>query len=210
MKLTTTEKYSYSIVIGVCLLILAYCCSCSSRTVNKQENKTDSTATANTEIAVKESETIKESIKTDSTFSKKKETVVNIFEDALELEPIDPKEESSFTDNNGNVKKFKNVRIKRNQSQNNSTINESENIRLIEEKNAEITRLSDSIYNLNSDIAISKDISAKLVEKPQFNWSTFVLSFWWLWILIIIALYLAYRYYKGVNPLSWLKFPKLN
>jgi hypothetical protein len=209
MKLTTTEKYSYSIVIGACLLLLAYCCSCSARTSKTDKSKTDSTATAKTEIAVKESETIKEVVKSDSTVSKKKETLVNIFEDALELEPIDPKEESSFTDNNGNVKKFKNVRIKRNQSQNNSTINESENIRLIEEKNTEIARLKDSIYELNSDIAISKDISAKLVEKPQFNWGTFVLSFWWLWILIIIALYIAYRYYKGVNPLSFIKFPKL-
>jgi predicted RND superfamily exporter protein len=203
-KLTFTQKYSYSIVIGVCLLLLAYCCSCSSRTVTKSENKSDSTATNKTEIAVKEKETIKETTKTDSTVSKKKETIVNIFEDALELEPIDPTKESSFTDNNGNKKTFKNVRIKRNQSQNSSTINESENIRKLEEKNTEIATLKDSIYNLNSEIAISKEVAKKLSIKEQFNWSTFVLSFWWLWILIIIALYLAYRYYRG-----FLKFPFL-
>jgi hypothetical protein len=203
-KLTFTQKYSYSIVIGACLLFLAYCCSCSSRTVNKSENKTDSTATNKTKVAVKETETIKENTKSDSTVSKKKETIVNIFEDALELEPIDPKQESSFTDSNGNKKTFKNVRIKRNQSQNNSTINESENIRLIEQKNSEIARLSDSIASLNNSIELSKNNSAKEAKKEQFNWSTFVLSFWWLWILIIIALYLAYRYYRG-----FLKFPFL-
>jgi hypothetical protein len=204
-SLTFTQKYSYSIIIGVVFFIVAFLFfSCSARTSKTDKSKVDSTATAKIEVTEKSSTTIKEVVKSDSTSTKKKETIVNIFEDALELEPIDPKQESSFTDNNGNVKTFKNVRIKRNQSQNNSTINESENIRLIEEKNSEIARLSDSIYNLNSDIAISKEVVKKLSIKEQFNWSTFVLSFWWLWLIIIIALYLAYRYYTG-----FLKFPLL-
>jgi preprotein translocase subunit SecG len=204
-NLNFIEKYSYSIIIGVLFFVISFLFfSCSARTSKTDKSKVDSTATAKTEIAVKEKETIKEAIKSDSTSSKKKETIVNIFEDALELEPIDPKQESSFTDNNGNVKTFKNVRIKRNQSQNNSTINESENIQLIKEKNTEIATLKDSIYNLNSEIAISKEVVKKLSIKEQFNWSTFVLSFWWLILIIIIICYSLYRYKKGV-----LNFPLL-
>ena len=201
-KLNFIERHSYLIVIISLLLYLLF--GCSARTVTKDEKKTDSTATTKTEIAVKEKETIKETTKKDSTSSKKKETVVNVFEDALELEPIDPKQESSFTDSNGKTKTFKNVRIKTNKVKDNSIVYESENVRKTEEKDTEIATLKDSIYNLNSDVAISKEIIKKLSKKEQFNWSTFVLSFWYLWLLILIALYLAYRYYSG-----FLKFPLL-
>ena len=197
-KLNFIERHSYLIVIISLLLYLLF--GCSARTVTKDEKKTDSTATTKTEIAVKEKETTKK----DSISSKKKETVVNVFEDALELEPIDPKQESSFTDSNGKTKTFKNVRIKTNKVKDNSIVYESENVRKTEEKDTEIATLKDSIYNLNSDVAISKEIIKKLSEKEQFNWSTFILQMWWLWVLIIIALYLAYRYYSG-----FLKFPLL-
>jgi len=206
-KLTKIERYSivFSIAGAIVLVcLIASLCSCSSRTVTKSENKSDSTATNKTEISVKESETIKESTKTDSTSSKKKETIVNIFEDALELEPIDATKESSFTDNNGNKKTFKNVRIKRNQSQNNSTINESENIRKLEEKNTEIATLKDSIYNLNNSIELSKNDSTKATKRTSFNW-------WWLLLLLIpLALWIWWKYYKSFDPLSYLKFPKLS
>lgn len=204
-KLTFTQKYSYSIIIGVVFFIVAFLLfGCSARNVTKDEKKTDSTATIKTEIAIKEKETIKETIKKDSTSVKKKETIVNIFEDALELEPIDATKESSFTDSNGNTKTFKNVRIKTNKVKDNSIVYESENVRKTEEKDTEIATLKDSIYNLNSEVAISKDVIKKLSEKEQFNWSTFVLSFWWLWLIIIIALYLAYRYYSGFLKFSLL------
>ena len=41
---------------------------------------------------------------------------------------------------------------------------------------------------------------SKLSKREQFNWGTFVLSFWWLWILIALACWLGWKYYKGVNP----------
>lgn len=204
-NLTFLQKYSYFIIVGIVLLLVVFlACSCSAKTSKTDKSKVDSTATAKIEIAVKQTETIKEVIKLDSTSTKKKETIVNVFEDALELEPIDPKIESSFTDSNGKTKTFKNVRIKTNKVKDNSIVYESENVRKIEEKDTEISILKDSIYNLNSEVAISKDIIKKLTEKEQFNWSTFVLSFWWLILIIIIALYLWYRYYSG-----FLKFPLL-
>ena len=201
--LTFTQKYSYSIIIGVVFFIVAFLFfSCSARTSKTDKSKVDSTATAKIEVTEKSSATVKETTKLDSTSTKKKETIVNIFEDALELEPINPDKESSFTDSNGKTKTFKNVRIKTNKTKDNSIINESETTRKLEQKDVEIATLKDSIYILNTKLSVSKENKAKEVVKPQFNWSTFILQFWWLWIIILVACYLAYKYYKGITPIS--------
>jgi len=175
---------------------------CSARTSKTDKSKVDSTAIAKVEVAVKETETIKEVVKSDSTSSKKKETVFNVFEDALELEPIDPKEESSFTDSNGNTKKFKNVRIKTKKVKDNSTINESENIRKIEEKDSEIVRLKDIVSQLSTEISVLKEDKTKEVVKEALIPS-------WLWLILLLLLiligYLVYKYYKGITPISLIK-----
>jgi len=202
-NLTFTQKYSYSIIIGVVFFIVAFLLfSCSARTSKTDKSKIDSTATAKIEVTEKSSTTIKEVVKSDSTSTKKKETIVNIFEDALELEPIDPKQESSFTDSNGKTKTFKNVRIRTNKIKDNSIVYESENVRKIEEKDTEIATLKDVVTQLSSEISVLKESNAKLIVKPQFNWSTFILQLWWLWIIILLAGYLAYKYYKGITPIS--------
>lgn len=204
--LTFTEKYSYSIVIGVLFFIVTFLLfGCSARTSKTDKSKVDSTAIAKVEVAIKEKETIKEATKSDSTSVKKKETIVNIFEDALELEPIDATKESSFTDSNGNVKTFKNVRIKTNKVKDNSIVYESENVRKIEEKEVEIATLKDIVTQLSSEVSVLKDEKSKSVVKPQFNWSTFILQLWWLWLIILLAGYLAYKYYKGITPISLIK-----
>ena len=202
-NLTFLQKYSYSIIIGVVFFIVAFLFfSCSARTSKTDKSKVDSTATAKVEVTDKSSTTVKEVIKSDSTSTKKKETIVNIFEDALELEPIDPKQESSFTDSNGKTKTFKNVRIKTNKVKDNSIVYESENVRKIEEKDTEIATLKDVVTQLSSEISVLKNEKSKSIVKPQFNWSTFILQFWWLWIIILVAGYLAYKYYKGITPIS--------
>lgn len=201
-NLNFIEKHSYLIVVGILFLYLLL--GCSARNVNKSDSKIDSTATTKIETAVKELETIKETTKIDSLSEKKKQTIVNVFTDELELEPIDEKELSSFTDENGKTKTFKNVRIRTNKRKDKSIVEESEIVRKIEQKDVEIATLKDSVSSLHEEIAVNKEIIKKLTEKPQFNWSTFVLSFWWLWLIILIALYLAYRYYKG-----YLRFPLL-
>jgi len=202
-NLTFLQRYSYSIIIGVVfLLVIFLACSCSARTSKTDKSKVDSTATVKIEVTEKSSETVNETTKLDSTSSKKKETIVNIFEDALELEPIDPKQESSFTDSNGKTKTFKNVRIRTNKIKDNSIVYESENVRKIEEKDTEIATLKDVVTQLSSEISVLKESNAKLIVKPQFNWSTFILQLWWLWIIILLAGYLAYKYYKGITPIS--------
>ena len=72
-NLTKTEKYSYSIIVGVVLLILASLFSCSARTVTKQEDKNDSIAKVKELTKVAINETIKELSKSDSTSTTKKE-----------------------------------------------------------------------------------------------------------------------------------------
>ena len=201
-NLNFIERHSYLIVVGILFLYLLL--GCSARNVNKSDSKIDSVATTKIETAIKELETIKESTKIDSLSEKKKQTIVNVFTDELELEPIDEKEISSFTDENGKTKTFKNVRIRTNKRKDKSIIEESEIVRKIEQKDVEIATLKDSVSSLHDEIAVNKEIIKKLSEKEQFNWSTFVLSFWWLWLIILIALYLAYRYYKG-----YLRFPML-
>ena len=201
-NLNFNEKHYYLILLAILALYLLF--SCSARNVNKSDNKIDSVATTKIETAIKELETIKETTKIDSLSEKKKQTIINVFTDELELEPIDEKEISSFTDENGKTKTFKNVRIRTNKRKDKSIIEESEIVRKIEQKDVEIATLKDSVSSLHDEIAVNKEIIKKLSEKPQFNWSTFVLSFWWLWLIILIALYLLYRYYKG-----YLKFPML-
>ena len=202
-NLTFTQRYSYSIIIGVVFFIVAFLFfSCSARTSKTDKSKVDSTATVKIEVTEKSSETVKQVVKSDSTSTKKKETIVNIFEDALELEPIDANKESSFTDSNGNTKTFKNVRIRTNKIKDNSIVYESENVRKIEEKDTEIATLKDVVSQLTSEISVLKEEKSKLIVKPQFNWSTFILQFWWLWIIILLAGYLAYKYYKGITPIS--------
>ena len=201
-NLNFNEKHSYLILLAILALYLLF--SCSARNVNKSDSKIDSVATTKIETAIKELETIKESTKIDSLSEKKKQTIVNVFTDELELEPIDEKEISSFTDENGKTKTFKNVRIRTNKRKDKSIIEESEIVRKIEQKDVEIATLKDSVSSLHDEIAVNKEIIKKLSEKPQFNWSTFVLSFWWLWLIIAFVLYLLYRYYKG-----YLRFPLL-
>ena len=201
-NLNFIEKHSYLIVIGILFIFLLF--GCSARNVNKSDAKIDSTSTTKIETAVKELETIKETTKIDSTSISKNQTIRNLFYDELMLEPIDEKEISTITDENGNVKTFKNVRIRTKKTKDKSIIEQTEIVRKIEQKDVEIANLKDSVSSLHDEIAVNKEIIKKLTEKEQFNWSTFVLSFWYLWLLILIALYLAYRYYKG-----YLRFPML-
>ena len=202
-KLTFTQKYSYSIIIGVVFFIVAFLFfSCSARTSKTDKSKLDSTATAKIEVTEKTSITETETTKIDSTSTKKKETIVNIFEDALELEPIDPNKESSFTDSNGKTKTFKNVRIKTNKTKDNSIIQESETTRKLEQKDVEIATLKDFVSELNTEIEVLKDNKAKEVVKEALIPS-------WLWLILLLLLiliaYISYKYYKGITPISLIK-----
>jgi len=202
-NLSFTEKYSYSIIAGAVLLLIAFMCSCSAKTTTKNETKNDSLVKDKTTL-VDNSET-KNSIttKSDSTATTKKEQEFKSFLDELEFEPSDPTKESSITQN-GKTTTFKNLKGKK---RNLTTVDKNkslETVNLIKSKNIELHRKNKLIMERNIEIQKLQSQVSKLSNREQFNWSSFVLSFWWLWLILIVAGYLGYRYYKGL-----LKFPLL-
>jgi hypothetical protein len=155
------------------LLLALLLISCGAKTINKDEKKTDSIATT---IAV---------VKTDSTSIDKKVLVYDVETDEIVIEAVDTTQPIEITNNEGKVTKYKNARL--------STKKRKDNTIVVSEKIvAKI--VVDSITN---EIEVNKVESTKIVYKEQFNWGTFILQLYWLWLLIILICYLAYRYYKG-------------
>ena len=203
-NLSFTEKYSYSIIAGAVLLLIASMCSgCSAKTTTKNETKNDSLVKDNSTLVDKS--TTKKSIttKSDSTATTKKEQEFKSFLDELEFEPSDPTKESSITQN-GKTTTFKNLKGKKRNLTTVDKNNSLETVNLIKIKNIELHRKNKMIMERNIEIQKLQNQVSKLSKREQFNWSTFVLSFWWLWLILIVAGYLGYRYYKGL-----LKFPLL-
>jgi hypothetical protein len=162
------------------LLLAFLIVSCGAKTLNKEEKKTDSIAKNVTVL------------KTDSTSIDKKELAYDVETDEIVFEAVDTTQPIEITNNEGKVTKYKNARL--------STKKRKDNTIVVSEKIvAKI--VVDSVSN---EIEVNKVESTKIVYKEQFNWATFILQLWWLWLLIILACYLAYRRYKG-----YLKFPLL-
>jgi hypothetical protein len=154
------------------LILALFIISCGSRKMNKEEKKTDSIAKT---IAV----TKTDSISTDSTSIK-----FDVVSEEIIIEAVDSTKPIEIINNEGKVTKYKNARISKKKRKDN-TIVVSEKI---------VAKIV--VDSLTNEIEVNKVESTKIVYKEQFNWSTFILQLWWLWLLIILAIYLAYRYYK--------------
>lgn len=202
-NLSFTEKYSYSIIAGAVLLLIAFMCSCSAKTTTKSETKNDSLVKDKTTLG-DNSET-KNSIttKSDSTATTKKEQEFKSFLDEFEFESVNPEKESSITQN-GKTTTFKNLKGKKRNLTTVDKNNSLETVNLIKSKNIELHRKNQLIMERNIEIQKLQDQVSKLSKRDQFNWSKFILDLWWLWFILIIIAYLSYRYYKGL-----LKFPLL-
>ena len=162
------------------LLLAFLIVSCGAKTINKDEKKTDSIATT---IAV---------VKTDSTSIDKKVLVYDVETDEIVIEAVDSTKPIEITNNEGKVTKYKNARLsKKKRKDNTIVVNEKIVAKIV----------VDSVTN---EIEVNKVESTKIVYKEQFNWGTFILQLWWIWLLIILILYLGYRYIKGA-----FKFPLL-
>jgi hypothetical protein len=162
------------------LLLALLLVSCGAKTINKEEKKTDSIATT---IAV---------VKTDSTSIDKKVLVYDVETDEIVIEAVDTTQPIEITNNEGKVTKYKNARLSKKKRKDNTIVVSEKIVAKI---------VVDSVTN---EIEVNKVESTKIVYKEQFNWGTFIIQLCWLWLLIIIAIYLAYRYYKG-----YIKFPLL-
>ena len=194
--LTKTEKYSYSIIVGAVLLILFLLCSCSARTVTKEEDKKDSIAKVSESAKVAINETTKEVVKTDSSSTTKKEQEFKSFLDEFEFESVNPEKESSITQN-GKTTTFKNLKGKKRTQSTIDKNNSLETVNLIKSKNIELHRKNQLIMDKNIEIQKLQSQLSKHTEKEA-------LIPWWVWLLLFILLCVggrvAWLYYKGVNP----------
>jgi len=166
------------------LLFIAFLLfSCGAKTLNKEQTIIDSTAT---EVAV---------VKTDSVSIETKETNFDVETTEIIIEPVDTTKPIEVTNKKGEVTKYKNARLSHKKRTDNTIVIQDKIVSKI---------VVDSVAN---EIEVNKVENKKVVYKEQFNWSTFVLSFWWLWILIVIAAYISWKLYKKQNPFSFIKFP---
>lgn len=162
------------------LLFTLLLIGCGAKTLNKEQTKTDSTAVA-TQI-----------IKTDSTSTDSTSIKFNVATEEIIIEPVDTTKPIEIINNEGKVTKYKNARISHKKRKDNTiVVNEKSVSKIV-------------VDSLTNEIEVNKVQSSKIVYKEQFNWGTFILQLWWLWLIIIIACYLAYRRYKG-----YLNFPLL-
>jgi hypothetical protein len=154
-------------------LILAFLIiSCGSRKMNKEEKKTDSIAKT---IAV---------VKTDSIVKDSTSIKFDVVSEEIIIEAVDSTKPIEIINNEGKITKYKNARLtKKKRKDNTIVVNEKTVAKIV-------------VDSLTNEIEVNKVESTKIVYKEQFNWSKFILQLWWLWLLIILAIYLAYRYYK--------------
>lgn len=198
-NLTKKEKYSYSIIVGVVLLILASLFSCSARTVTKQEDKKDSIAKVTESAKVAINETVKEVSKSDSSSTTKKEQEFKSFLDEFEFESVNPEKESSITQN-GKTTTFKNLKGKKRNQVTTDKNNSLETVNLIKSKNIELKRKNKLIMDKNIEIQKLQSQLSKHSEKEA-------LISWWFWLLLFILICVvgrvAWLYYKEINPFGF-------
>jgi hypothetical protein len=155
------------------LFLAFFIVSCGAKTLNKEEKKTDSIAKNVTVLT------------TDSTSIDKKVLAYDVETDEIIIEAVDTTEPIEITNNEGKVTKYKNARLSKKKRKDNTIVVSEKIVAKI---------VVDSVSN---EIEVNKVESTKIVYKEQFNWGTFLLQLWWLWLLIIIAIYLGYRYING-------------
>ena len=154
------------------LILALLLVSCGAKTINKDDKKTDSIAKT---IAV---------VKTDSTSTDSTSIKFDVVSEEIIIEAVDSTKPIEIINNDGKVTKYKNARIsKKKRKDNTIVVNEKTVAKIV-------------VDSLTNEIEVNKVESTKIVYKEQFNWSTFILHLWWLWLLILLAIYLAYRYYK--------------
>lgn len=151
--------------------------SCSARTVNKEEKKTDSIAKT---IAV---------VRIDSTSKDSTSIKFDVETEEIVIEAVDSTKPIEITNDKGKVTKYKNARLSKKKKRNNTIV--------VNEKTVDKV----VIDSISHEIEVEKVESTKIVYKEQFSWSKFLLDLWWLWLLLLLIIYLGYRYIKRTTLL---------
>ena len=162
------------------LLLTLLLISCGAKTVNKEEKKSDSTAV------------VTQVIKTDSTSTDSTSIKFDVATEEIIIEAVDSTKPIEITNNEGKVTKYKNARLsKKKRKDNTIVVNEKTVSKIV-------------VDSLTNEIEVNKIESSKIVYKEQFNWGTFILQLWWLWLILLLIIYLGYRYFKGKIKLQLL------
>ena len=155
------------------LLLALLLISCGAKTLNKEQKKTDSIAKT---IAV---------VKTDSISKDSTSIKFDVATEEIIIEAVDSTKPIEITNNEGKVTKYKNARLSHKKRKDNTIlVNEKIVAKIV-------------VDSLTNEIEVNKVESTKIVYKEQFNWGTFILQLWWLWLLLILIAYICYRYTKG-------------
>ena len=154
--------------------------SCGAKTLNKEEKKTDSIAKT---VAV---------VRIDSTSKDSTSIKFDIETEEIVIEAVDSTKPIEITNNQGKVTKYKNARLSKKKKRNNTIV--------VNEKTVDKV----VVDSISHEIEVEKIESTKIVYKEQYSWSKFLLDLWWLWLLLLLIIYLGYRYIKGT-----LNFPIL-
>ena len=151
--------------------------SCGAKTLNREEIKTDSIAKT---VAV---------VRIDSTSKDSTSIKFDVETEEIVIEAVDSTKPIEITNDKGKVTKYKNARLSKKKKRNNTIV--------VNEKTVDKV-IVDSISH---EIEVEKIENTKIVYKEQYSWSKFLLDLWWLWLLLLLIIYLGYRYIKGTTLL---------
>jgi len=166
--------------------------SCSTRKVETSKE----TVKEQTEQTVKETETETTTKQTDTntkvTTDVKIDTEKNVVSEVTEITAKDETKPASVKLPNGQTidltnAKYRNVKTSDLSKEKKVSISEYNKVKK-ELKKALIQSRKDK----ETIVKLQKQIKQKKVNKQQYN----ILSFWWLWLLIILMIYIGYRYRK--------------
>ena len=159
------------------ILLSVFLISCGARNVNKEETTTDSisstVAVVRTDSIVKDSTSIKFDVETEE----------------IVIEAVDTTKPIEITNDKGKVTKYKNARLSKKKKKDNTIVVNEKTVAKI---------VVDSVSN---EIEVNKIESTKIVYKEQFSWGKFMFDMWWLWLILLVAGYVFYRYIKRTTLL---------
>lgn len=163
---------------------------CGARKVQKSETEQQT----KTEI----SETVNNDVKAESNV--KKETKITVDDSTKEvieeiiISPIDNNKEATYTDEAGKQTKLSNTSVTKRKTNRNKAVSQQ-----TQEKANESLKSSDkTVKNTNAKSETKEVSEIKNVDKKQFNIIGQILSYWWLWLLIIIVIYLFKKYREKI------------
>lgn len=165
---------------------------CGARKVQKTETEK--------EVKTETFETVENDVKTESNVKTEIITTVNdstkeVIEETV-ITPIDNTKPATYTDENGKQHSLNNSKHTKRKTTRNKAVSEQKKENVINSKNT-----SDNTLKTTNNKTESKEQSdIKNIDKKQFDPLAFIISYWWLWLLILIALYVAKKYFKITIP----------